>query len=192
MKLYEEMSYWNEREHPSVIGGTMAIDYLKANVEKAKSVLDFGPGIGRTLGAYAKAKFVCAVDISTLYETRLKKAAEEYKFIFATYYLGSVEGALNLPFKTSSYDFAVACQVILHMKPRYVSEVLWELSRVAKKVAIMTLMHQERPYDGKGIAYPRDRYCFNYDMLEMCADLDLDVDNVKFANKNVMLVCSRK
>lgn len=192
MKVYDEMSYWTKRKNPTSGDGEAQVSYLKKRVRGAERILDFGPGIGRTMAAYDGAEFVCTVDISTTYRDRLMKEALKYDFKFASYYLLRVEDAKRLPFVTGSYDFAVACQVLMHMKPHYIEDVLVELVRIANEVVVITLMHTERDYDHKGSAFPQDRYCFNYDVVEMCDRLGLQTRNVEYANKNVMLVCSRK
>jgi cyclopropane fatty-acyl-phospholipid synthase-like methyltransferase len=134
MDSYDEMSYWNSRKEPTSGKSLNNIAYLSHRLRQAQTVLDFGPGAGGTLCAYSDAKFVCAVDISTLYEKRLRKEAAKYPFSFATYFLTNVAEALVLPFDTGAYDFAVVCQVLMHMKPHYVGRSCWNWRELQKRL----------------------------------------------------------
>jgi len=189
---YDEVKYWNARKNPvSPDGRKEVVTWITHHLKGAESILDFGPGIGGTFSAYHNAKQVNTVDISTLYYDQLYKEAKKYPFKLSTLLLSQPEDATHLPFETNSHDFAVTSQVILHMKPHYVNEVLIELGRIAKEVAVITYMDPKFEYDTSNTSYPKDRYCFNYNIPKMCKDLKLITRNVKFERRNVWLIYSK-
>jgi len=173
IKEYNEVEYWNKRPDPTSGEGLYQIAYLTYHLKGAKKILDLGPGVGRTLCAYRDAKEVVGIDIASRYTEALMLESMKHNFTFSFYpvMLGELS---SLPFKAASFDFAVACQVIMHMKPHYVHRAVLELARVAKEVAVITMMPQDREYDDVDTEYPKDRYCFNYDMPVVCDNMGME------------------
>lgn len=139
---YDPVKYWNKRPNPNnELGETKErvafdIDYISRVVGSEASVLELGPGVGRTFGAYNKGSKITALDISTKYADRLKETAQELGLTLEQVFLEDPKAAF--PLKDNSFKVGVCSQVLLHIEPAAVTHSLKELVRVCEKVVIIT------------------------------------------------------
>ena len=205
-KLYSEKEYWSTRDNPnqSWTGesqvGTSAYKFIKSGIKSKKPILsnylnissklygaykclDFGPGTGRFIEAYIGLNMgLECYDVSDLYSKRLQDRANEYG-VRINLTIG--ESSFNiLPYKDKEFDVCVSTMVLLHISPNNILGVMKELSRVSKKVLIMSLYDKEKPfceyrrlfdYGLKGEEYYT--HVFNYDYPRICLDSNFKILN---------------
>lgn len=193
---YTEFNYWNRRPYPtdpnmSAETVEMHIDYIEKQVFQAKSVLDFGPGIGRTFKAYKDISYVEGCDISRMYEFQVKAEAEKLGLDFKLIHLDLVELG-HLPYTRNTFDVAVAAEVLLHQRPENILLVMRELARVAKKVVIISWGEDRVSYSTPGEKSSGPNHCFHYNYLQICKEEGWKVTNFVGADRQVYFVYGKK
>ena len=105
---YKPKEYWSKRGTPNQYSTLQQwdIEILKPLCEQAKSILDFGPGNGRTFELY-EGKEVVAVDIVDKYKDELHEKADRYEFLLFDFML--TDYVVNYQF-----DLGVLSKVLLH------------------------------------------------------------------------------
>lgn len=191
-KDYSEFEYWNKRTYPTDPNMEMEtnkrhIDYIRKHVVGSKSVLDFGPGIGRTFEAYEGIPYVEGCDISRLYENTAKKVAKEVGFDFKLIHLDLSEVG-KLPYRKKQFDVAVASEVLLHQRPENILKVMRELVRVARKVVVISWGEDRVPFRIPGDASEGPNHCFHYDYRRICQDEYWAVKDFQAVDRQVYFV----
>jgi len=80
---YNEWSYWRSRSDPNNRNGwdeeqrQRDIEYIRRYTSHDDDVLEFGPGVGRTLEAYYGRAKISGYDITGNYEHDLQRRARE-------------------------------------------------------------------------------------------------------------------
>lgn len=144
--IYDPMKYWAERENPNNPAGEtderVAADctYLNAMVGDARKVFELGPGVGRTIPAYAPGTDLTTVDISRKYSERLQAAAEKQSLRLHQNYLKETLAAF--PFEKNSFPIGVSFQVFIHQPPEIFAHSFGELVRVSEKIVISAGLHR--------------------------------------------------
>ncbi len=195
---YDEYAYWNRRHHPTATDMPFEttqkhIAYTKKHVAGAKRVLDFGPGIGRTFEAYIGTEFVQGIDISLLYDKRVKDAAKHLDLNFDLKYI--TLGDLDcLPYGDGEFDCAVASEVLLHLRPQNILKVMKELIRVAKKVIVISWMVDVGIAFETPAAPPKSNinHCFHYNYPEICKSNGWVIRDMQRAERQIYFVYQRK
>lgn len=130
--MYNPFKYWSKRTNPNTKNPTNYVEakYLPPFLEGAKTLLDYGIGVGRTLKHYKGLK-VTGLDIVYTYKDevseRAKKLGLEFKHL--------VE---DKPTFKKRFDVAVTCRVLLHVPPEDLEPTLKYLGERAKKVLLIS------------------------------------------------------
>ena len=118
---YDPFTYWNSRSNPNNTEGTdaarVAFDtgYIASAVSHLDPVLELGPGVGRTLGAYARGRNITALDLSRAYTDKLLLRASELGLTLTPLYLSSPMDPF--PLADKRFPVGVASQVLMHIPP---------------------------------------------------------------------------
>jgi ubiquinone/menaquinone biosynthesis C-methylase UbiE len=181
MKPYDEVSYWRRREQPNAKGiedstaGHVA--YIEKQLIGCNKILDCGPGDGRTFEAYKNMKIVNCVDVADHHRETLFKIAQQYDFEFD--FLVKKEVG-NWPYKDKEFDAAIACQLLLHQRPKNIVKMMSELVRVSNKVIVLSWMNEELPP-----LTTSGEHCFNYIYPDICNENGWRIYNIeKHARRN--------
>ena len=172
---YEEWTYWNKRQDPNVAAGwdpdflKSSIDYIRRHTENCDSVLELGPGVGRTLDAYSKECDIRAYDISQLYREKLLAKVQTLGLKLQLD-LAQVPGE-DLPYGDRQFEAGVASQVFLHQRPQNIEHMMREMIRVCEKVVVIT--------GGYGRAPRRADHVFGHDYPTLCARLGCEMHHVR-------------
>jgi ubiquinone/menaquinone biosynthesis C-methylase UbiE len=171
---YNEQKYWNKRSDPNTIRGwfsefrKLTIEYIKKNVAEAESILELGPGRGRTLEAYNSQQKIRGYDISSLYSEQLMQRA---KILNLNIRLDIAESVSSFfPYVENKFDVGVSCQVFLHQRPENIVHVMSEMARVCNKVVTVT--------GGYSSNRLLARHVFSHDYPTICAKLDCEMNHV--------------
>lgn len=189
---YDPIKYWNEREYPcwkATVGKItpLQIEYVSENVEECEKIIDFGPGFGRLFPAYKNAKSVIGYDISSKYKDQIYEEAENYSFKFNLIVDHNI-GVIH--YSDDYFDAAVAAEVFLHQTPDKILDIMKELSRVAKKVIVISFMDPKKVF-GRDNSLVH-QYCFNYNYLKICEENGMMVENNKVLNNQLYFVYKRR
>lgn len=177
MTIYNEFSYWNDRELPNSADPKVTkihIDFIKKHVKKGMTVLDYGPGVGRTFEAYKGVKCVSGYDISEKYAAEAVATAKALGLEYQHFILEK-----NTFNTEDEYDLVVACSVFLHQRPEAVKEIIKDLSSIGKKVLIITWYDPNRDFDIR-TSY---QFCYNHDYLGMLEELGLKYEYATDGNQ---------
>lgn len=185
---YDAVKYWNRRKNPnsSTIGGDTPthISFIKKNLKDVCSLLDFGPGVGRLLEAYAGISRIEGYDVSEIYKSELLEKAKQLNLNFSLI----VEKKIGkLPYKDKEFDAAIATEVLLHQKPKYIELVMSELLRVAEKVIVITWMEE-----GVQFGSTSGPHCFHHNYFDICSRNSWKVFVVEKYKKQTMFVYGEK
>lgn len=159
--MYDEVRYWNARKNPNSSDPSRADhDYLMKQLKGTVSVLDFGPGVGRTFDVY-NGQVVCGYDITAQYE---KRATERADLLGVEYIPISVEENEHLPFSHKVFDAAVCCEVLHHQRPEYIESIMRDLLRVSEKVIVVAAHDPDVAFDKR----INQNHCYNHDYRGIC------------------------
>ncbi|NHN36724.1 class I SAM-dependent methyltransferase [Pseudomaricurvus alcaniphilus] len=181
-KKYDPFSYWNSRRDPNSAEGLEAervrfdTDYIRKQVSSGMSVLELGPGVGRTFHAYEKGTLIETIDISRLYEKKLTEAAKAVDLKLKQHFLS--DDWLKFPFSDQQFDVAVCFQVFIHQPPEVFHRSFTEFSRVCKKGVISVGLHantkQSNPAEGAHV--------FRHDYLHEASNNHKVINNLILRN----------
>jgi len=180
---YDVIKYWNEREDPNNPSNPLHdhSTYVYKNLEECKSILDFGPGIGRMFPAFADCDDVIGYDISFKYVERIHYEASLYPFEFTL----MIENEISeLPFKDGQFDAVVCVSVLLHQTKDKIESIMSELCRVGKKVIVISF------YNPKKEIKEGDTY-FHYDYPEICERNGWNIIEMEIRKRQIYFVYSR-
>ncbi len=174
-RAYDERAYWNQRQDPNAKEGweeahlNQTIAFIRKHTAGAKTVLEIGPGVGRTLPAHTPDRKITGLDISSLYMERLLDRAKELGLSMTLDI--AEEGASNFPYETDSFDVGVSCQVFLHQRPDHIVSMMQEMSRVCGKVVVVT----------GGYRYGSESagHVFGHDYPAIAANIGCELNNVQ-------------
>ena len=180
---FNEYKYWNTRLHPTSQDDEYTdthLKYISKHILGAERLLDFGPGIGRTLSAYKGIGYVEGYDVSTRYKKYALKRASELGLPFI--YTINTSGDLTyIPYEDKWFDVVVACTVLLHQKPENIIFVMKELIRISKKVIVITWM---------GVTTAS--YSFSHDYFEICKEQGWIMSNIKYFKSQIFFCYAGK
>ena len=159
--MYDEVRYWNARENPNSSDSSRADhDYLRKHLKGTASVLDFGPGVGRTFDVY-NGQIVCGYDITSQYEG---KAIERADLLGMDYHPISAKEIEKLPFSHEVFDAAVCCEVLHHQRPENIEFIMRDLLRVSGKVIVVAAHNPDVAFDTR----INQSHCYNHDYRGIC------------------------
>lgn len=166
---YNEVIYWNARTRPNA---TFLVEseseYISKHLKGCDDILDFGPGTGRVFPLY-RGKTVVGYDISLRYvETVFERAFKNE----VTYYHILNPRVSTLPFANKSFQAVVCSSVLLHQRPENIELVMSELSRVGKKVIVLTWAGRESP----------SSHCFPHDYDALLEKYTV-IDKIKYKDQ---------
>ena len=174
---YDPVSYWGGRANPNSPEGESQkrvdfdVGYISQAIgDVAESVLELGPGVGRTFKAYYKSNIrVTTLDISRKYADDLLLASQKQGIELEQFYLDT--GDSVFPFENNAFPVGVASQVLLHIPPVSIRHSLSELIRVCEKVVVITAYAHGKPTK-------IDHHVFNHDYFSLCTELGCSMHNV--------------
>lgn len=185
-QAYDERSYWGKREDPNAKEGweeqhlAMTVNYLREHTEGAKSVLEIGPGVGRTLDAHSSDRKITGFDISNMYRERVCARAAELGLDFTLDI--AEEGVDAFPYTDQQFDVGVSSQVFLHQKPENIKHMMSEMIRVCQKVVVVT-----GGYRFKGAAH-----VFDHDYPALATELGCEMNHVRAWTPHILFVYQRR
>lgn len=175
---YDPVEYWSSRTNPNNELGeskdrvNFDVSYIKkfvGNLEEA-TVLELGPGVGRTFSAYSGGQTITTLDISTKYSEKLALTAEKSQLNLTQQHLKPMD---SFPFEDQSFAVGVASQVLLHIPPENIRHTIKELARVCENVVIITAYVHESSNERASV-----NHVFNHDYIGICTDLGCAMHNV--------------
>ena len=173
--IYEEIKFWNAKECPipkrelTEEEVNMPVNFIKKNLIGCKKVLDFGPGKGRTFGAYGEIETVRAYDISDKWKSDVFDSVKRYKVKnFDLIISNKIE---NLPYEDNEFDTVVVSLVLLHQRPQYIISIMSELVRVSKKVIAISYYSKLKDFILPGTILDKSKAKkHNYNYKKICED----------------------
>jgi len=175
---YKEAPYWESRVEPvPEIPWWVTkrdIAYINKHIGHAETILDFGPGVGRTFVAYAGISQVIGCDISQRYYKEAKETAKKYRLN----YQHITVGVGRLPFYDKAFDVVITGAVLLHQRPQNLLLVMSELARVGRHIIVISAQDKEMPFVSLSSTEPTSEHCFNYDYEKICKDAEWDISDI--------------
>lgn len=164
--LYNEIEYWRRRKHPNNPDGNPESDvsYLRKHLGDVGFVLDYGPGVGRTFEVY-DWHTVVGYDITDLYYDRAMAKAMSVGFTYVPVVVKKID---RMPFPDNTFEAAVACEVLHHIRPENIRMVISDLRRVADKVIVITAYTENKPFDVQTTL----SHCYNHPYFDLCPNID--------------------
>jgi len=159
MKMnYNKIKYWNNRKDPNNNDARSVsekhISWVTNHIdEKDLNILEYGPGVGRMIDSY-KNKKISFYDISDVYKDRLIKKCEDLSVIVDEYVIDK-SGNITTQFRDNQFDLVCVFEVLLHSPNDEIDDLMSELSRIGKKVMVITWYR-----DGEKIS---NNHCFTRD-----------------------------
>jgi phospholipid N-methyltransferase len=145
---YNKVKYWNKRTDPNNDGCRSYtpnhIAAVKPFIEKNQNILEYGPGTGRMVELYENQSHINFYDISDNYSSRLKTVCENKNLKIQNHIIDRRNkmflnaGNIRTPFKDNEFDIVCAFEVLLHCPKDEIEAVIKELSRIGKKVIVIT------------------------------------------------------
>uniref|UniRef100_A0A6M3J146 Putative methyltransferase n=1 Tax=viral metagenome TaxID=1070528 RepID=A0A6M3J146_9ZZZZ len=161
--------------------------YIRTFVEEGDFALDFGPGEGYMLEAFSNAEMLTLIDIVDVHVDKIQyiaidvlKNTKSIEFV-----LLEDDNLVKLPFPNKYFNVAVACEVLLHIKPVNIVLLMKELARVANKVVIIAFYNPDIAFDKGSFNPDHFQYCFNYNYPRICNKNGLDMDNIKLKDNQI-------
>jgi hypothetical protein len=143
---YNPKSYWGQRKNPNNPAGEIAsrvdfdCDYLTKMVGDARTIVELGPGTGRTMAAYAPGTRLTTVDITDRYLPDLTAAADRQSVKLTPHILEEAEH--RYPFDNNAFPVGVSFQVFIHQPYELFAHSFGELMRVARTVIVCAGIHR--------------------------------------------------
>lgn len=184
---YDEARYWRSRRDPNAPKARepdrLQFDcaYIRDLLDGAGRVLEFGPGVGRTFGAYSPGTRIVCYDITANYRERLQERAEALSLDVTHEVAPSVEAVL--PYRDVAFGAAVASQVLQHQRPERIERVMGELIRVAEKVIVTSSWGRTRAR--------RHSHSFHHDYVTLCAAIGCEMHHVRLMDGTIYFVYTR-
>jgi len=155
---YNKIKYWNSRVDENndfcrTITG-LHVDKVKPFISPNSKILEYGPGTGRMIDVYSEQNEINFYDISDMYKTRLIENCEK-KNLSVDNHIIDKSGNIKTNFNDNEFDVVCAFEVLIHSPEHEIELLINELSRIGKKVIIITW------YDG-GKKLSSD-YCWTRD-----------------------------
>ena len=187
-KKYNPDNYWKHRKNPNNSDGESKkriefdVKYIKSEIKQEKKILELGPGVGRTIEAYSHDTQLFTLDISEKYHDILKEKCENNEISLKQNYIKSHE---NFPFANNEFNVGVTSQVLLHVPPNLISHTMSELTRVCKKVVIITAYtHGVKKFFGLN-------HVFNHNYFNISTELGCRMDNLIMNEGRICFVLSK-
>lgn len=187
---YDPFTYWSERENPNNSEGerqervNFDVEYIRGAIGDVNSILELGPGVGRTFAAYTCDSNIATLDISTNYAEKLLSVADALNLHLTQQYL---KPRAPFPFEDQSFNVGVASQVLLHVPPESIEHTLSELVRVCEKIVIITAYKHEPP-----CIRLNGNHVFNHDYFSICTSLGCVMNNVVMNDGRILFTAERK
>lgn len=167
---YNKINYWNNRRDPNNDDARSVskkhISWVLKNMDKTDlNILEYGPGIGRMLDCY-KNKKISLYDISDTFKDRLIKKSKDLGINIGEYVIDK-SGKITTQFKDNQFDLVCAFEVLLHSPDNEIEELMNELSRIGKKVMVITWY--------KGGTKISKNHCFTRDYKNIIDKNNLDL-----------------
>ena len=138
---YDKIEYWNSRNDPNNdFCRSHTSNHIKITrpfIGKNQNILEYGPGVGRMLELYKDQNSINFFDISSKYKNRLELECLKQDLHIDQYVINSTQNIIT-PFKDNEFDIVCAFEVLLHCPEYEIEGVIKELSRIGKKVIIIT------------------------------------------------------
>tara|TARA_R100000734_G_C3314728_1_gene106398 strand:+ start:432 stop:1001 length:570 start_codon:yes stop_codon:yes gene_type:complete len=138
---YNKINYWNNRKDPNndfCRSQTYNhVNLVKPFITKNLNILEYGPGIGRMIELYKDQTHINFFDISSAYEERLKQKCDSQGLKIQQYIIDK-DNTIKTPFKDNEFDIVCAFEVLIHSPETEIDELIRELSRIGKKVIVIT------------------------------------------------------
>ncbi len=159
--MYNEVRYWNARKNPNSSESPKSdVDYLRKHLKGTVSVLDFGPGVGRTFDAY-NGQTVYGYDITPQYTKSARRKAAELGIPYIPFFVEKIKG---LPFAAKFVEVAVCCEVLHHQRPENIEFIMKDLLRVSNKVIAVAAHDPDTAFDTQ----VTQSHCYNHDYRGIC------------------------
>jgi len=138
---YNKISFWKNRYDPNSDNGRKTtpdhIKIVKPFLPPNINLLDYGPGVGRMIDLYKNQTHINFYDISPTYKSRLIQKCKNNNLKINKHIIDE-SGKIKTPFKDNEFDIVCSFEVLLHCPEAEIEEVIRELSRIGKKVIIIT------------------------------------------------------
>lgn len=169
---YNSKQYWNERKNPNKYNHIFNYerDYIPPFVKDAKTVLDFGCGIGRTFPLYQN-KEVTGIDFSSIYKDRCDPRMK---------HLVHDVHSEKLPFEDNHFDAGLLIKVTLHANNKELQTIIKEVGRVCKKVLIIAY--------GGGAKEKLAYHVFQHNYEAIINKLGFKCLSVNYVNDNQVII----
>lgn len=137
---YDPKDYWENRPNPNAKGHDKApafiYRFLAAHLKSDATILEVGPGVGRTLDVYAPGQDITALDLSTRYADVVRRRADALGLSLSQAFLDTPEDAF--PFEDKTFDTGVCVQVLMHIPEAHINRTLSELVRTCHELVLVS------------------------------------------------------
>lgn len=140
---FDAKKYWEERENPNATCGhsqapKFIYEYLRPRLAGKESILELGPGVGRTLDVYSPSQSISTLDLSTRYSDKVEKRASALGLSLFQHFLDAPGD--RFPFTDDAFDVGVCVQVLMHVPPEFINVTMGELLRICQVSLIVTAL----------------------------------------------------
>jgi SAM-dependent methyltransferase len=141
MGQYNKIEYWGNRQNPNNKSGIQAVGVhtkiVEPFIDDNLNILEYGPGIGRMVDLYRSQDQISFYDISSIYKDRLQEKCKNIGLKIDQCIIDD-SGEITTPFNDNEFDVVCVFEVLLHCPETEIAKVINELSRIAKKVLVVT------------------------------------------------------
>ena len=174
---YNSFDYWNSRPTPNQYNDIKEeeVNTIPEFIQDAKTVLDFGCGIGRTFKFY-KGCEVTGFDFSSKYRASAIEHAKELDLN----YTHIVQNIHKQPFNfKSKFDKGILVKVLLHANEEEANTIIKEMGRVCKEVMIIAFYSEEQQLTAS--------HCFNHSYKELIERNGFKVLSSEIINSQIII-----
>ena len=189
-RRYDPARYWASRADPNVAEpdperAAHDRDFIARALTGAATIFELGPGTGRTFAAYRAGQSVTTRDITDRHKDRLADLARARGITLTQ--TRAPDPLSSFDASDQSFDAAICIQVFLHMPPPAFDHAISELSRIARRLVIVSGYHAT--FAQAGARLPA--HVFSHDYIAALNRLNRPMSDIRSRAGILYLVADR-
>jgi hypothetical protein len=137
---YDPKQYWEDRPNPNAKGHDQApkfiYDFIGPAIKGYTSILELGPGLGRTFDVYKPEQKITTLDLSTRYKDIIEERAKAFGLTVDQNFLDAPDAPF--PFEDKAFEIGMTVQVLMHVPPAHIETSIRELIRTSHECVVVT------------------------------------------------------